>query len=145
MRPPYNVFTQTSDTRDGVFRGVVDGWTQNAVVAAQTNVELVRAVGRWRAIRAGSITGILATTTEARTAGTLTVTVYVNSGLADAAGSTASLAAVVGADNTSRSRSTQAKDTSTFAAGDEVYLVLTTDVSWLPITAGVRAAIEVAT
>ena len=121
----------------------IDGFYQDNVAASQTNVELIRAVGRWRATQAGSITGVVATMTEARTAGTLTVTVFKNTGLAGAAGSSVGLTAVIDGTNTSRKATTQAKDTDTFAAGDELYLVVTTDSGWLPVTSDLIAALEV--
>jgi len=129
----------------GGFRQTVDGWTQDNVAANQTNVELTRAVGRWRAPRAGSVTGVIVTATEARTAGTLTATVFKNTGLAGAAGATIGLTAVLDGTNTSRKATTQLKDTDAFAAGDELYAVVTTDAGWLPTTSDIRIAIEVET
>lgn len=131
-------------TAPGGFRQVIDGWFQDNVTTPQTNVELTRAVGRFRAIRAGSITGVIATLTEARTAGTLTVTVFKNTGLAAAAGATIGLSAVIDGSNTSRKATTQAKDVTTFVAGDELYAVVTTS-GWTPTTSDLRVAIEVET
>ena len=122
---------------------VVDGFTQDNVAASQTNVELARAIGRWRAVQAGSVTGVVATMSEARTAGTLTVTVFKNTGLAGAAGSSIGLTAVIDGTNTSRKATTQAKDLDTFAAGDELWIVVTTDGSWTPTTSDLSAALEV--
>lgn len=127
----------------GGYRQTIDGWTQDNVVASQTNVELVRGTGRFRAARAGSVTAVIVTATEARTAGTLTVTVFKNTGLAGAAGATIGLTAVLDGTNTSRKATTQAKDTDTFAAGDELYVVVTTDAGWLPVTSDIRCAIEI--
>ena len=127
----------------GGFRQTADGWTQDNVAASQTNVELTRATGRFRAARSGSVTGVIATLTEARTAGTLTVTVFKNTGLAGAAGATIGLSAVINATNTSRKATVQDKDTDTFAAGDEIYAVVTTDSGWLPTTSDLRVAIEI--
>lgn len=138
--------TQITFGRDftaiGGFRQVVDGWFQDNVPGTQSNVELTRSVGRFRAIRAGSVTGVIVTATEARTAGTLTVDVYKNTGLSGAAGSSIGLTAVLDGTNTSRKATTQAKDVDTFAAGDEIYVVITTS-SWTPTTSDVRVAIEV--
>ena len=127
----------------GGFAHTVDGWYQDNVVASQTNVALTRAAGRWTAVRAGSVLGVGVHASEARTAGTLTVTVYKNTGLADAAGSSIGLTAVLDGTNTSRAATTQAKDTDTFAAGDELYAVVTTDGSWLPVTSDIRVSILV--
>lgn len=121
----------------------IDGWYQDNVAASQTNVELTRATGRWAAVRAGSVIGVLVISSEARTAGTLTVTVYKNTGLAGAAGSSIGLTAVLDGTNTSRKATTQAKDTDAFAVGDELYPVVTTDGSWLPVTADIRVVLLV--
>lgn len=130
-------------TAAGGFRQTPDGWYQDNVAASQTDVELTRATGRFRAVRAGSVTGVIATASEARTAGTLTVTVFKNTGLAGATGSTIGLTAVLDATNTSRKATTQAKDTDAFAAGDELYAVVTTDANWLPVTSDLRVALEI--
>ena len=138
--------TATGDlTATGGFRQTIDGFNVDNIAISQTNVEIVRAVGRWRAPRAGSVTAVVVTLTEARTAGTLTVTVYKNTGLAGAAGSTIGLTATIDGTNTSRNAGTQAKDTDTFAMGDELYVVYTSDGSWAPTTGDARVAIEVET
>lgn len=144
---PDDVLENTGDIGHSVvtggFRQTIDGWIQDNVSASQTNVELTRATGRFRAARAGSVTAVVVTATEARTAGTLTVDVFKNTGLAGAAGSSIGLTAVLDGTNTSRKATTQAKDTDTFAAGDELYAVVTTDSAWLPVTSDIRVAIEV--
>lgn len=124
---------------------MVDGWLQDNVAASQTNVELTRADGRWRAVRAGAVTGVVVTATEARTGGTLTVTVFKNTGLAGAAGSTIGLTAVLDGTNTSRKATTQTQNQDAYAVGDEIYCVVTTDGSWTPTTSDIRVAIEVET
>jgi parallel beta-helix repeat protein len=130
----------------GGFRQTIDDWTQELVVAGQTAVELTRSSGRWRAPRAGSVTALVVTSTAARVAGTLTITVYKNTGLADAVGAVlGTLSAVLDGTNPSRKATTQAKDTDVFAAGDELYLAVTTDAGWLPITANIRCSLEVET
>jgi len=120
------------------------GWYQDNVPAAQAATEATHAAGRWMALRAGSITGIVVVSTEARTAGTLTAEVYKNTGLAGAAGSGTGLTAVLNGSNTSRKATTQGWGLDTFAAGDELYITITTDGSWAPTTADVRCALEVA-
>lgn len=127
----------------GGFVHTIHGWYQDNVTASQTNVELVHAAGRWTAVRAGSILGVVVHATEARTAGTLTVTVFKNTGLAGAAGSSIGLTAVLNGTDTSRKATTQAKDTDTFAAGDELYAVVTTDGSWTPTTSDIRVSLLV--
>lgn len=128
---------------NGGFRQTIDGWIQDNIAASQTNVELTRAVGRFRAARSGSVTAVIATLTEARTAGTLTVDVFKNTGLAGVTGASIGLTAVIDATNTSRKATIQAKDTDTFVAGDELYAVVTTDGAWAPITSDLRVAIEI--
>lgn len=132
-------------TAAGGYRQTVDGWIQDNVAANQTNVELTRAVGRWTAPRAGSVTAIVVHATEARTAGTVTVDVFKNTGLAGAAGSSIGLTAVLDGTNTSRKATTQAKDTDAFAVGDELYIVVTTPAGWTPTTSDIRCALEVET
>lgn len=128
----------------GGFRQTHDGWNQDNVTANQTNVEITRSVGRFRAARAGSVTGVVVNATEARTAGTLTIKVFKNTGLAGATGTQlGTLTAVLDGTNTNKKATTQAKDVDTFAAGDELYLTITTDSGWLPTTSDIRAALEI--
>lgn len=129
----------------GGFRQTIDGFNVDNIAASVTNQEIVRAVGRFRAVRPGSVTGVVVTSTEARTANTCTVDVYKNTGLAGAAGSSIGLTAVLDGTNTSRKATTQAKDADTFAAGDELYIVYTTSAGWTPTTADLRCALEVET
>lgn len=130
----------------GGFRQTIDGWNQDNVAANQTNVELLRSAGRFRALRPGSVTGVIVTSTEARTAGTLTVTVYMSSNaLAGQVGASIGLSAVLDATNTSRHAVTQPKDivAAKFLAGYELYMVVSTTSTWTPITADIRCAIEI--
>jgi len=125
---------------------VVDGWTQDNVTANQTNIELTRATGRWRATRAGSVTGLVVTSTLARTAGTLTIKLFKNTGLAGAAGAQlGTITAVLDGTNTSRLSSIQKTGSATFAAGDELFITVTTDSAWTPTTSGIRCALEITT
>jgi hypothetical protein len=125
---------------------VVDGWLQDNVAANQNNVELTRAVGRWRAVRAGSVVGLVVTSTLARTNGTLTVKIFKNTGLAGAAGAQlSSMTAVLDATNTSKAASYQRTTLAAFALGDEIYATVTTDAPWAPTTAGIRVAMEILT
>jgi hypothetical protein len=141
-QPGINLFSKDIDAGGG-YRQTADGWYQDNIAASQTNVELTRSTGRFRAARAGSVTGLIATLTGARTAGTATFTVYKNTDLAGAAGSALALTAVIDGTNTSRKATTVAKDTLTYAAGDELYVLMTTDSSWAPTTSDVRCAIEI--
>lgn len=127
----------------GGYRQTVDGWYQDNVVANQASVELTRAGGRFRACRAGSVTALCVGATEQRTAGTCTVTIFKNTGLAGAAGSTTGIGVQLNAGNLSRDNTFSAKDVVTFVAGDELYIVVTTDAGWLPVTSDIRAALEI--
>jgi hypothetical protein len=71
------------------------------------------------------------------------VEVFKNTGLAGAAGSSIGLTAVLDGTNTSRKATTQAKDVDTVAAGDELYVVITTTSGWLPVTSDIRVSIEI--
>jgi hypothetical protein len=85
-------------------------------------------------IRAGSITGVFVESTAARTAGTLTVEVYV-------AGVATGLTAVLDGTNTTFKATTQAKDLDTFTAGQAITLRFQT-VGWTPTTADISAGFE---
>lgn len=129
----------------GGYRQTIDGWFQETVVAAQAGVPLTRLAGttevptRWIAPRAGSVTSVSVKSNAARTAGTLIIRVYKNGAQLGA------IQAVLDGTNTTFNALTQAKDTSTFVAGDELELTITTDAAWLPITAHIRASLEVET
>lgn len=132
----------------GGFRQTIDSWVQAPTNAGQTSVELNRnsmtaPSVRFRAARAGSLTGIVVTSTANRMAGTLTVTVFKNTGLAGAAGTTTGLSATLDGTRPNRHAVTQDKDLDTFAAGDELYVVVTTDATWAPTAAAIRCAIEI--
>lgn len=125
----------------GGFRQLIDGWYQDNVAANQAAVELTRlAAGTnpntFIPVRAGSILGVAVYSNAARSAGTLTVEVFKN-------GTGTGLTAVLDATNTTFKATTQAKDTDTFAAGDRLDIRITTDASWAPTTADVRATLEI--
>jgi hypothetical protein len=129
----------------GGFRQTIDGWYQENVAASQTDVALTRlattteAPTRWIAVRAGSMTGVNVKSNEARVAGTLTVKVFKNGA------ALGTLTAVLDGTNTAFKATTQAKDVDAFAAGDELELRITTDGSWSPTTADIRASLEIET
>jgi hypothetical protein len=85
----------------------------------------------------------VAKSSAARTNGTATFGVFKNTGLSGATGSGVSLSAVLDATNTSVKATTQNPGSATFAAGDEIYVVVTTDGSWAPTTADVTVYVEV--
>ena len=104
---------------------VDDGRAKVGIAATQTIIPMDRSTGRFRAVRAGSITGLVVTTSLPRTgtSGTLTVTAYKNTGDAGAGGSTTGFNVQINS-NVSRASITQPVDvsTSTFLPGDELYL-----------------------
>ncbi|MBX3435632.1 MAG: hypothetical protein KF847_20130 [Pirellulales bacterium] len=134
------------DVQDsGGFRQTIDGFNQNPVPASQSNVELLRATGRFRAARKGSVTGLVVTSSKDCTFGSLTVEVYRNTGLAGAAGGgiglTATLTNISG--ETRRKAQTQRQDADTFEAGDELYIVVSTSVDWAPTDGAIYCALEI--
>lgn len=76
----------------GGFRQTIDGWEKIGIAATQAIIDMDRANGRFRAVRPGSVTGLVVNTSLPRTgtSGTLKVTAYINTGNAGASGSTMS-------------------------------------------------------
>lgn len=128
--------------KDG-YRHTVDGWHRTNVTASLTAQVLDRSgvagvAQQWIPVRQGSITGIVVRSTEARSAGTLTVEVYKN-------GVGTGLTAVLNGSNTTFKTTLQAKDADGFVAGDQIDVRITTDGSWAPTTADILVSIEVET
>lgn len=123
-------------------RMTIGPWSQDNVTGTVGNTELSGT--RWVATRAGRITGVVVKATEARTAGTLTVNVFKNTGLSGAAGAAVGLSATLDGTNTSKKASnTQSVDSAfAFAAGDELYVVYSTS-GWTPTTSDIRVFVEV--
>jgi hypothetical protein len=124
----------------GGFRQTIDGWTYPPMIDNGDSVpltEMTRSNGRFRAVRPGSVTGLVVTLSEPRTAGTMTVSVYKNSGNADApAPGTDMLFSVTISTNVNRQRLAKPSDASptfNFDVGDELYLMITTD-TWAVAT-----------
>jgi hypothetical protein len=94
--------------------------------------------------RAGRVTAVVVKSTEARTAGTLTVNVFKNNGLSGAAGSAVGLSADLnGTDTITKVSTTESLDSAfAFAAGEEVWPKYSTS-GWTPTTADIRVWIEV--
>ena len=123
----------------GGYRQTFDLFFQDNVAISQSAVILARnaapAFGDKLVLpRAGSITAVCVKSNAARTAGTLTVEVF------KAAAGTG-LTAVLDGTNTTYKATTQAKDTDTFAAGDELDVRITTDGTWAPTTADIRVSV----
>ena len=129
-------------TAKGGFRQTIDGWYQENVAASQIAVPLTRLATttevptRWITMRYGSITGVSVKSNAARTNGTLTITVYKNGGAL-------ALTAILDATNTLFKATTQVKDNDTFAPGDELELRIDTTGTWTPVTADIRASLEI--
>ena len=119
---------------------VVDSWYDNAVAASQTAVVLTRdasaAPQGFYPVVDGDLLGVLAVLDDPRTAGTLTVEVYVN-------GVATGLSAVIDGTNPTLKITTQGIGADTFSAGDLLTLRVTTDAGFLPITANLRASLLV--
>lgn len=141
-----NVLTATG-TGDldfgGGYRQSYDGWYADNVGTGSGPTQMSRFangadVDKLFVGRSGSITGVWVHSGEARTAGTLTVEVYKN-------GAGTGLTAVLDGTNTTFKATTQAKDLDTLAAGDYLDIRFTTDGSWAPGTADIRAGLEIET
>lgn len=121
-------------------RQQVDGWYQDDVSASQTGVVLSRLSGActnaWIPTVPGSITRVCVYSNAARSAGTLTVEVCVN-------GTGTGLTAVLNGTDTTFATGTQTADKDAFVAGDRLDIRITTDGSWAPTTADIRASLEV--
>lgn len=132
------------DYVDGLgFRHQYDGWYADNVGAGSGPTQMSRFangadVDKVFLPRAGSVTGVWVHSDEARTAGTLTVEVYVN-------GVGTGLTAVLDGTNTTFDATTQALNLDTFVAGDQLDVRFTTDAGWTPISADIRAGLEVTT
>ena len=133
----------------GGFRQTVDGWKNVATLPASGTVELGRngfpaaSAGRFRAPRAGSITGLVLTTDGAATTGSMLVTVWIKTGgYASTAGTvnTGFTASITAGQN--RGVNIQGKDLDPFNFGDEIYIEVTAN-NWNG--GNVLAAVEVET
>lgn len=130
-------------------RQTVDGWIRDNIPTSLTAAEMTRPQGRWRAIRPGSVTGLLLelTATQARTAGTATAEVWkatVNPSTGARTETATGLTAVLDGTNPCFAATTQAKDTDAFGVGDELFVKLAS-ASWAPTTADARVSIEIET
>lgn len=130
----------------GGYRQCLDLWYQDNVAAGQTLIDLTRDPGgttihtnHWIGVRAGSVTAVGVFSSEARTAGTLTIEVYRNGGVATG------LTAVLDGTNTTQKVTTAAKGSIVFGAQDRLIAKITTTAGWTPTTADIRVAIEVET
>lgn len=122
------------------FRYNVEGWYQNNVPASQTNQVMFRYNGPvadpYIAPRDGLALSVYVKSNEARTAGTLTATVF-------KAGVATTLTAVLDATNTTFKATKITGELVSFDAGDELDIRITTSAAWAPTTADIRAGFEV--
>lgn len=115
-------------------------WTVKAVAASLTNSAMFAQVSTdwdsWKAIRAGSITGLASRLTTAISAGTLAVTVTVNG--------TAGTLTInhTNAINSTGGIATQAAGIDAYAAGDLIGIQITTDGAWSPAGNDLEAYLE---
>ncbi|THH35431.1 hypothetical protein E4Z66_16610 [Aliishimia ponticola] len=97
---------------------------------------------RWLAPRSGSITGIVVLADQAALAGNCTVAARHNPGSAGSSGTSVGVSAALTTGET-RSITRRPAGETRFAAGDEIYAVVTTDAAWTPENVTLRVAIEV--
>lgn len=127
----------------------VGPFTQENIVINQTDIALSMGGivgGRWIAPRAGSVTGVAMKLTGGRTAGNLTMKVFKSTtSLSGSAGSelSSALRADIFSTNTDQFVATFTPSLYTFAAGDELWLNITTSAGWAPTTSDIRAWLEV--
>lgn len=93
----------------------------------------------------GSIMGIGVVSNADRSAGTLTVEVFKQTGTTNGAltNTKSGLTAVLNGTNVMRSYTTQNKDIDTFSAGDRIGVMITTDGSWNPTTSDILVTVIV--
>lgn len=139
----------------GGYRSTVDGWYYDNVPASLATTAMTRLVstaeqGAWIAPRDGSVTTVTAWSSLACTAGNCFVKVWKSSDngatwaiLLDAAAG--QMVAALTTTDTRFGYRVRSAGQATFLRGDLLRLEISTDASWLPVTADVRGAIEVET
>lgn len=135
-------YSDGTDRLGATTRHVIGPWTADNVSGTVGATALTGT--RWVAPRAGRVTGIVVISSEARTAGTLTVNVFKNTGLSGASGSVLATApsADLNGTNTSKATGYTQAHLSAFAAADEIYPTYQTS-GFTPTTADIRVVIEV--
>ena len=98
---------------------------------------------RWIAPANGWITAITLISDTATTGGTCTAAVRHNTGVAGATGASVGMSAVLNSSNPARVTKRQNSGLDGFQAGDEIYAIVTSNSSFAPGNANVRAIIEV--
>lgn len=114
-------------------------WVQDNVAISQTAVTLGLLGDATRTalsrVRAGSVTGVVVRSNEACTAGTATVEVTIN-------GTGTGLTAQLNTTDTLFKVATQAAGLDTYAAGDQIGVIITTSADWAPTTADITVLAE---
>lgn len=119
---------------------IPEQWCTNGVpantAATAMEAQLSTNLGTYRAIRAGSLTGLSWRFSETITAGQITLNVRKN-------GVAVTLAGVsTNASNQNGGQTSQAAGVDTFVAGDLFDITYTTDAGFLPITTDVEAVLD---
>lgn len=119
----------------------LSGWGQSNVAASQSAVQLSRYGVSWQAPLilpfAGSVIGLLVGMSAARTAGSLTMQVFLD-------GSASGLEVVIDGDNPLTVEDTAVAGEYPFEAGEKVTVRITTSGDWAPTSADVLVMLEVA-
>ncbi|MBX3427452.1 MAG: hypothetical protein KF688_17365, partial [Pirellulales bacterium] len=138
----------------GGFRQTIDGWIKDGGLTSLTNSEMARnnfttgnaGAGRFRAVRSGSVTGLVITSdvpSATTVTGTLTAEVFINlSGITGGSGTGTGLTAALDSTEKNIKATTQAMNADPFQAGHEIYVALTT-AAWSATGAKIRCAIEI--
>lgn len=118
----------------------LSGWGQSNVAASQSAVQLGRYGVTWQAPLilpfSGSVIGLLAGVSIARSAGSLTVLLYID-------GSASGMEVVIDASNPLAVEETSPSGEYIFEAGEKVTVRVTTSADWAPTTADLLVALEV--
>ena len=127
---------------DTLARAATPGpWVTGGVGASLPITEMTGE--RWIAPANGWITAITLISDTATTGGTCTAAVRHNTGVAGATGASVGMSAVLNSSNPTRVTKRQNSGLDGFQAGDEIYAIVTSNSSFAPGNANVRAIIEV--
>lgn len=119
----------------------LSGWGQSNVAASQSEVQLSRYGVAWQAPLilpfGGSVIGLLVGLSAARTAGSLTMQVFLD-------GSASGLEVVIDGDSPLTIEDTASPGEYPFEAGEKVTVRISTSSDWAPASADVLVMLEVA-
>lgn len=118
----------------------LSGWGQASVADGQSAVQLSRYGVSWQAPLilpfSGSVIGLLAGVSAARTAGSLTVQLYID-------GAASGMEVIIDADNPLAVEDTAPAGQYIFEAGEKVTVRVTTTGGWAPTSAALLVSLEV--